>query len=166
MRLVKITLLLMCFACLVPAAKASFWYSEGEINAVLELYFQTTDVEVSSWLALDLAAIGNRRQAKMLASILGKLLAVKEKLLALQLKPLKAQKQEVLRFFNILYCKEVHDELWQQTRPLKQAAYREARSSFLAMTNESKELAVLICNLSEVNDSLRAIGRRFKEVKH
>lgn len=163
----KITLLLIAsFALMVGSVQAlPFWYDDEEVAAVLTKTFQTTEVTVDQYLQLDQAGIECARDAKLLAAVLGDLMGPERETLAMQGEAIQAKYADVDRYFDILYCKEIHDELWQQTREAKQAAYRKAHGELRGMVDAYNALNLKIERLEAIRLVLKRIARQFKEIE-
>ena len=157
--------LLLTLVAGVAAQAVPFWYNDEEVAAVVTRYFETTEVTEDQYLELDLALIEHRKDAKILGHVLADLIDPLYARLYGQKEAIAEKKVDVDRFFDILYCKEIHDELWAQTRPLKQDAYRKALTELKAMQNESTALAIKIQKLEAIKGTLQKIGRRFKEIE-
>lgn len=162
----KITMLLIAsFVLMVGSAQAlPFWYDDEEVAAVLTKVFQTTEVTVDQYLTLDQAGLENARDAKLLAAVLGDLLKPERETLLAQGEAVNAKFADVDRYFNILYTKEIHDELWQQTREAKQGAYRKAHGELRAMVDATNALELKIARLEAIQEVLRRISKQFKEI--
>ena len=165
MRKVLILMIAM-FAFVTASAQAlPFWYNNEEIATLLTKVFQTTEVNTDNFLALDQAGIGNSREAKLLAAVLTDVLRPEQKILAKQFEAIEAKYENVDRYFNILYCKEIHDELWHQTREAKQNAYRKVHGELRGMVDSYKVLKQKVDRLEAIRMVLKKISRKFKEIK-
>lgn len=157
---------LLVFALQAATASAvPFWYGDEEVAATLTKYVATTEPTVDSFLALDQAILEQAREAKILSSVLGDLMGAQYTALEDSAWAIDGLQATVDRYFKILYKKEIHDELWQQTRELKQAAYRKALADYRGAKDAHNALVLKVKRLEEVRDDLAAIGRSFKEVK-
>ena len=160
--LIAVALLVTLSAGSVSAVP--FWYSEEEVNAVLTKYCGTHEVTADSYFELDLAVIEKDRHAKILYKVLKDHLKPLKETLDAQLPAIWAKKEDVKRYFGVLYTKEIHDELWLQTRPAKQAAYRKALGELRALLKEHLPLAAKVKRLDHIYDVLKKIARDFKEL--
>ena len=142
-----------------------FWYGDEEVAEVVTKYFEAPEVTADQFLTFDLAIVEHRKHAKIMGHVLADLICPLYEQLYGQHDEIKKKEADVDRFFDILYCKEIHDELWEQTRPLKQDAYRKALGELKAMQAESLELAVKINKLEKIKAALKKIGSRFKEIE-
>jgi len=158
-------------ATLLVALQASaalavpFWYGDEEVTAAVTKYLQTAEPTVDNFLAMDEATLEVNREAKILSSVLGDLLPAQYQTLDEMAWTIGDLQATVDRYFAILYTKEIHDELWQQTREMKQAAYRKALVELRAAKDAHNQLVLKLKRLEDVRENLSAIGRRFKEVK-
>lgn len=148
----------------VPAQASIFGPSDEEILAVLQKTFQKDDPQLADFLAMDLATIESPGDAKILAKAMDKALDADRESLDRMLIALEGQGRTVERYFGLLYGKEIHDTLWEQTRPAKQDAYRKALGEYRAILDEVRAQTLVVRKGDGIYEILRRISKEFKEV--
>ena len=142
-----------------------FDYSEEEYLACNQKYFGKPEGTFEDFMALDLTNIENADDAKMLYKSFAPMIEPYEtEFKALQEKA-EYLKPEVKRYFGVLYTKEIHDELWESTRPLKQAAFQKALTEYNEAFNGSRTVGTTFYNAKAVAEILNRISKDFKEVE-
>ena len=115
MRRLRDLLVLVMVLSLVSSAHAGWFdYDEEEYLNCNQKYFAKPELQLTDFLELDLAIIENRDDAKMLYRQLKEIIKPKRVELEQMVVHYEAKKPEVERYFDKLYAKEVHDELWEK----------------------------------------------------
>jgi hypothetical protein len=160
--------LLVVALVLVFAGQASAgWFgpSPEEITIAVQKYFQKPEATLDDFIGLDLANIDTDRDAKGLSKALEPMVKPLRTEVEQMALALEAKGPEVDRFFKILYAKELHDQLWLQTRPLKQAAYKKALTEYTSLLKELRARNTALLLSDHVLDSLNGIAKNFEEIK-
>mgnify|MGYP001554842903 FL=1 len=163
-RLRDLLVVFMLVALVSPAAAGWFDFDEEQYAACNQKYFAKPEAVFADFLTLDLSIIEHRDEAKMLYRQLKKMVEPKRAALDELVIQYEAKGPDVERFFNTLYTKEIHDELWEKTRPLKQAAYKKAITERTAIFMQIRTEATSVLQAEAIADALYRIGKQFKEV--
>lgn len=163
----KMSLVLSVLMILVAANSAVagiFGPSDEEIAACMTKYFQKPQAEMGDFMGLNLSLIESDADAKILNKALGALVEPLRAEYDQMVYALEAKGPEVDRFFNILYTKEIHDQLWEQTRPLKQSAYAKALAEYNGLFDQIRAAGTTVLKAEAIRDALGAISKRFKVI--
>jgi hypothetical protein len=147
----------------VPAFAGSWFdFSDEEYAACNQKYFGADAATLENYLSLDLSIIEDKTDAKMLAKKLSPMIEpvqLEQDALVVRCEELQIN---VDHLFNVLYTKEVHDELWLSVRPLKQAAYKKELAEFNETYKRVRALGTTLFQAQAIEESLKAISRQFK----
>ena len=163
-RLRDLLVVFMLVALVSPAYAGWFDFDEEQYAACNQKYFAKQRLEFADFLTLDLSIIEHRDEAKMLYRQLKDMVEPKRAALDELVVQYEAKQPDVERFFNTLYTKELHDELWEKTRPLKQAAYKKVLTERNALFMQIRTEATSVLQAEAIADALYRIGKQFKEV--
>lgn len=164
MKLLRQMLVLSLVLVMAAPVFAGGWFdfSDEEYAACNQKYFGAAAGSLEDYLALDLSTIENKTDAKMLAKKLTPMIEpikLEQDALVVRCEELQIT---VKHFFNVLYTKEVHDELWESTRPLKQSAYKKELTEFNESYKRVRSLGTTLFQAEAIEDALKAISRQFK----
>ena len=148
-----------------PVAAGWFDYEQEQYQATNQKYFGKPEATFEDFMGLDLSIIENADEDKMLYRQLKKLIEPREPALKELADKLTLLKPKVTRYFDALYAKEVHDEVWEQTRPIKQAAYKKALGEYIETYKEYRAEDTTYQHAVYIADSLKRIGKQFKEIE-
>jgi len=163
-KLRDLLVIVLVVAVAQPVCAGWFDYDEEQYQACNQKYFAKPQAEFTDFLGLDLSTIDNRDDAKMLYRQIKDMVEPRRAALDEMVLQLEAKRPEVERFFNTLYAKEIHDELWQQTRPLKQAAYKKALTEYNTLFTQIRSEATTVLQAEDIAEALNRINKQFKEV--
>jgi regulator of replication initiation timing len=166
MKLRGLLVIVLMFLVAQNASAGWFGYSDEEINACNQVYFGDKVPVMEDFLNIDLSTINTAKDAKILAKQLDPLLEQRGTALGMAKEELKyelAPKADHL--LETLYKKEVHDEVWEQTFPIRQAAYKKALEAYNAAFKEIRSEETTCLQAKSVLEALKKIGKRFKEIK-
>jgi len=165
MKLRGLLVVVMVLVLAQSAMAGWFDYSEEDIAVVNQTYFGNEAPVIENFIGLNLSTIANARDAKILYSQLDPMVENLSAALGMMRDEMKAKKPEVEHLFDTLYTKEIHDELWAQTFPIRQAAYNKALTEYNAMFIQIRTKGTLALQADAIAKSLKKIGNQFKEIK-
>jgi len=165
MKLRSLLVVVMVLALTQSAMAGWFGYSEEDIAACNQKYFGNEAGVFEDFLGLNLSTIENSRDAKILYSQLDPMVENLSAALGMMRDEMGPKEEEVKYLFNTLYKKEIHDELWQQTFPIRQAAYNKALTEYNAMFLQVRTDGTRALQADAVAKTLKKIGKQFKEIK-
>ena len=165
MKIRSLLVVVMVLALTQSAMAGWFDYSEEDIAACNQTYFQNEAPVIGDFIGLNLSIIANSRDAKILHSQVEPMLENKSAALGMMRDEMGAVEENMVHLFNTLYKKEIHDELWAQTFPIRQAAYNKALTEYNAMFIQVRTDGTICLQADAVATALKKIGRQFKEVK-
>lgn len=164
-RIVFVFVLVGLLFASTPLRADWFGPSDEEVQAVLQKTFQKIDPALDDFLAMDLAVLDTAGDAKILAKALDAVLETERESLDRMLVALEGQGRTVERYFTTLYGKEIHDALWEQTRPAKQGAYRKALEEYRVLLDQVRAQDLVVKKADGIHRILRRISKEFKAIE-
>lgn len=165
----KHTALFLALALTIPTALCAFpnpfGPSQAEIKAALAKYCGAEAPSEDQAMALDLAALENRKDARALEAHFSEISKAANAAVAALEAKIKLTRKEQDRYFHMLYTKEVHDSVWHETRPIKQAAYRKSRQELAELLSAHDAARARAIRLADLAEALDDIESDFVEVK-
>lgn len=165
----KHTAWILALALAVPTTLCAFpnpfGPSQAEIKAALAKYCGAEAPTEDQAMALDLAALENRKDARALEAHFSDLSKAANATVAALEAKIKLTRKDQDRYFGMLYAKEVHDSVWHETRPIKQAAYRKSRQELADLLTAHDAARAKAIRLADLAEALDDIESDFVEVK-
>jgi len=142
-----------------------FDFSDEDYAACNQKYFGKPEATVEDFMALDLSNIDNKNDAKMLFKTIEPMVepfmydyeALEDRCEALE--------PAVKHFFDVLYAKEIHDELWESTRQLKKAAYKKVLTEYNQTFAKFRSTGTSLVQVRNISSALKKISKQFKEIE-
>ena len=161
MRFLALACLMFSIAAPLSALPNPFGPSPAQERAALAKYCGAEVPTDDQLKAIDLSVIEQAPDAAALASAYRKAIRTVEKYLDVLDGQGQTKRVELERHFTALYGREVHDELWQQTRPLRQAAYKKSVTEMQAIDDAYDSGSAKLLRLKNLAEALARIARDF-----
>jgi len=159
------SILVLVLALPAAALPNPFGPSPAQERAALLKYCGAEAPTEQQLLALDLSVIEKAADAAALAGAYRRAGRATDQMLGGLEVQMEGKRGELERHFRALYGAEIHDELWQQTRPLKQAAYKKTVTEMLALDDQYDAGTAKLLRLKNFDDALTRISREFREIQ-